>query len=584
MRASRLRQQADRALEQALDRARARLSSQEGVLTLAVLGLLVGLATRAVIVAFRQAIELGQGSLLPGGAHENYEALDLWARLLACSAGGLLMAALYRALPAHAREVGVVHLMERLAYHQGHLPLANAVAQFAGAVVAIASGQSVGREGPGVHLGAATGSQLARAVRLPNNAVRTLVSCGVAASIGASFNTPLAGVIFAMEVVVMEYTIGGFIPVLLSAVSGTTVARMVYGDAPAFSVPPLALDSLWELPLVLVLGAAIGVAAAAFIRLLLTTQRRTASWPGVLRLSGAGVLCGVVALGVPQIMGIGYDTVTAALLGDTAVGILLVVGAAKLAVTAVTIGAGVPGGLIGPTLVIGTCLGGALAAGLALVAPGLISSPGLYAMLGMGAMMAATLQAPLAALTALLELTLNPHIILPGMLAVVSANLVARRVFGTDSIFLMNLRARGLDVRHDPVAQSLRRVGVSAAMERRIALLPVRAGAAEVRAALAGHPRWIIAREGTRPISAVAAVDVARQLEAEGAADVDLASIPAERRDLAPVALEATLQEALERFGEVDAELLYVTRLNAPGIAHIYGVLTREDVEGYYRY
>lgn len=569
--------------ERLLDEARARLSRDEGLLTLALLGLLVGLATGAVILAFRQAIELAQGAFLPGGGTENYEALDLWARFLACTAGGAVLAALYRLAPEPARAVGVVHLMERLAYHQGHLPFANAVVQFLGAVVAIVSGQSVGREGPGVHLGAATGSLLGRRVRLPNNAVRTLVGCGVAASIAASFNTPLAGVIFAMEVVLMEYTIGGFTPVLLAAVSGTFMARMVYGDAPAFAVPPLALGGLEELPLVLLLGVAMGVAAAAFNRLLLATQARGRRWDGSLRLLGAGLLGGVASLAVPQIMGIGYDTVTAALLGETAVTALLVVGLAKLAVTALVIGLGVPGGLIGPTLVIGVCLGGAFAGGLALLAPQLVSSGGLYAMLGMGAMMAAVLQAPLAALTALLELTLNPHIILPGMLAVVTAKLVARRAFGVDSVFLMQMRARGLDVRHDPVAQSLRRVGVGAAMERDLALLPLRPEPEAVREALAHQPRWIIAREGTEPVAAVAGIDVARQLESHPEEAMDLRAIPAERREIAPIPLESTLQAALERLERGDVDMLYVTRPAAPGFAHILGVLTREDIERYYR-
>lgn len=566
-----------------LDPLRLRLSGQEGLVPLALLGLVCGLTTGAIIVAFRQTIELSQAGILPGGAPEAFETLGPWARLALCAGGGLVLGLAFQALPPGWRALGMVHVMERMSYHQGRMPLPNAVVQFLGGAVALICGHSVGREGPGIHLGAAAGNLTAVPLRLPNNALRTLTACGVAASIAASFNTPLAGVIFAMEVVMMEYTLFGFTPVVMAAVSATVVTQAVYGDAPAFSVPPLALGSLAELPLMVVAGVLTGFLAAAFIRLILATARRSEAWPLWLRMTLGGTATGVVAMAVPEVMGVGYDTLNGVLLGEYALGALAALVGAKLLATGLVLGLGSPGGSIAPTLFIGGAAGGALGVLVAQLS-GAQDSVGLYALAGMGAMMAATLQAPLAALTAMLELTANPHIILPGMLALVTAYLVSREVLGTDSLFLMLMRARGLDYRNDPLAQSLRREGVSTAMERRVTVLPRQAAAPAIRRALSNRPRWVVVRDGEHILAVLAAADLARALEQGGddASPVDLMEVPGDRRDAGTIPFEATLQEALEALDRGPGELLCVVRPYAPGIPHVYGVVGRGDVEARY--
>lgn len=561
-----------------------RLAAMEALPQLAALGVVSGLLAGAVIVAFRLVVDLGQALYLPGGRAEDFEALAPWSRLAAATAGGLLVGLLLQALAPAQRLVGVLHVMERLTYHQGHLPLRNLLVQFAGAAICLISGHSVGREGPSIHLGAASASQLGQRLGLPNNSIRTLVGCGTAAAIAASFNTPIAGVIFAMEVVMMEYTIAGFTPVILAAVSGTVLTRVVFGADTAFSVPPLDMASLWDLPWLVLMGLVLGTLAALFIRLFRASSTSLAAAPLWLRTTLAGGLVGLLAMLVPQIMGVGYDTVNGVLLGQVGLGLLLAITACKLLATTLGLGLGLPGGLIGPTLVIGAAAGGALGLLGGLLNPANASAPGFYAMVGMGAMMGATLQAPLAALMAMLELTGNPNIILPGMLVVVIASLVAREVFRQESIYLMLLRARGLDYRNDPVAQSLRRLGVAAVMERRFVECPLRLERAAAEQLLAENPHWLLVRDGDRAVTLLPAADLARALR-EGSEDsVDLLAIPARRRDLAPIHLRATLQEALETLEHSGAEVLYVQRTTAPLIQRIYGVLTREAVEENYRY
>lgn len=570
--------------ERLLSRLQLRLSRADAVLELSVLGLISGLVAGVVSILFRLLVEQGQGLFLSGPA-ESFETLPLASRILLPAGGGLLLGLLLHFSRPEQRLVGVVHVMERLQYHQGRIPLGNALVQFFGGIVALASGHSVGREGPGVHLGVAASNLPAQALQLPNNSLRVLAACGTAAAIAASFNTPLAGVVFAIEVLMFEYTVAAFAPVLLAAVSATALSRLVFGNDLAFSVPSLSLGALDELPLVLLMGVLIGLLSGAFIRLLRISFHLSARIPLLLRGLVAGVLVGAMGIYVPEVMGVGYDTVNRLILGETALWLMLAIVACKLIASTIAVGLGIPGGLIGPALVVGAATGGAfawIAHHLGLVEP---ASSGFYVLLGMGAMMAGTLQAPLAGLIAILELTGNPNIIFPGMLAVIAATLTSGQTHGRESMYLALLRAMGRDYRNDPVAQSLRRVGVGAVMERDFVQLPRQIPRGELEQALQETPRWILLREADEPAQLLAAVDIAIAVkERSEEATLDLMSLPAKRLQAAAIDFQSTLQDARERLAESGAEALYVTRLTVPGIPRVYGVLTREAIENSYRF
>ena len=570
--------------DQWLDNLGLRVSSLDALPQLSMLAIPVGLLSGGVIIAFRILVESSQGLLLPEGNIENYEGLAVGLRLLLPVAGGLAIGLVWQFLQQQTRETGIVHVMERLAYHQGRLPFHNAVAQFFGAALSIISGHSVGREGPSVHLGATSGSQIGQWLRLPNNSLRTLAACGIAAAIAASFNTPLAGVIFSMEVVMMEYSVVSFAPVILSAVTATTLTRLVFGSGLVFSIPVMQLGSLLELPYVIVMGVTLGCIAALFIHLLQRSTTLSKGWPIWIRCTLGGGIVGLIGIAVPEVMGIGYDTVNQALLGQLTLSVLLVITAAKIMASALGLGLGLPGGLIGPTMVIGALAGGATGIIADIWLPGNIASPAFYALIGMCTMMGATLQAPLAALTAMLELTDNPHIILPGMLALIAGVLVSREVFGKESVYLVLMKARGLDYRDTPLTQALRRIGVASVMERRFESLPEVVGRERVKEALASEPRWILITRDRQPLAIMPAVDLARQVqEHPDKKECSLTDIPAERKDISPVDFQATLQEAVSILDDNDAEALFVTRHTIPGISRVYGVLTREDIDRSYR-
>jgi len=579
-----------------LDTFRHRVAHLEALPQFALLGVVAGILTGLVILALRQAIEIPLRYWLPDNDPENFESLSTLSRFLAPLLGTLLIGLIFTYINRESRDVGVPHVLERLNYHQGHLSLKNAAAQFLAAVISVVSGQSAGREGPAIHLGAAFSSFLGRSLGLPNNSIRVLVGCGAAAAISASFNTPIAGVIFAMEVIIMEYTIAGFTPVILASVSAAVVTRLVYGADPAFEVPALSISSLWDIPFTILLGLIFGTLSALFIK----TVRyfgRMHRFPLMSRALFAGVVTGILAVIAPEIMGISYDSVNDALAGNITLQVLCLIALAKLVATAIPVGLGIPVSLIGPTIVIGSCAGAALGIAGNILMPEHASEVGLYSMLGMGAMMGATLQAPLAALMALLELTANPNIILPAMLTIITANITAHSFFKEPSVFVAMLANQGKKLKDTPLQQALRRAGVSSLMNENFVSYDRELSNEQLATILNATPEWIVIRIDNKPIYLMPCADLTRYLDARDPSEndtadkahaeakkgvVDLLTIPARRLDLTSISHQATLQEALETLHSSGFEALYVERRVTSNMKSIAGIITRDDIEHFY--
>lgn len=405
-------------------------------LRLTLLGVLSGVLASLVVLSFQAAIELGQALLLPRGLSGDYASLNPWLRLLLPAVGGLLLGLAFDRLSVQHREVGVIHVLRRLhTPGKERLPAANLFVQFAGAVVAIVCGHSVDKEGPSVHIGAASANVIGQRMRVSAEEDHTLAACGAAAAISAAFNTPLAGVIFVVEVLRVRYEVSRFLPVIIASVVGAVITRALFQAEPTFSVPSLSFATNWEYANPIVLGLIVGVLAIAFISLCEAIALRTRDWRNSVTFTIAGLVTGILALWTPQIMGASYRALEDLLAGQLDLHLVLLLILTKLLATGTAVGMRVPGGLIGPTLLIGGAAGSGLGLLVAALFPLEAASPTFYATIGMVAMMGATLRAPLAALTALIELTANPNIILPGMLAVVSAELTNRLALGKDSVF-----------------------------------------------------------------------------------------------------------------------------------------------------
>lgn len=581
-----------------LENFRRELATVDALPQLCLLAVVSGALTGVMMIAFRELIGAGAFLLMPAGQTENFEMLPLAVRaVLPVAAVVLIGAGLYWQKKS-ARRLGIGHVIERFSFHQGVMARDNWLNQWWVGAVALLGGLSAGREGPAVHLGAGASGWIGQCLKLPHNSLRVLVGCGVAAGISASFNTPIAGVIFAMEVVMMEYTLTGFMPVMLAAATGAVVTQLYFGAAPAFGVPAVVDPHLIDIPWIILMSLVIGVVAGGFVRLA-RMEGRFHRVPRTLRFLLAGVLTGAMACFYPQVQGIGYDSVENILMGHTSLDVLIALVLGKLFLTAITFACGVPIGIVGPTLVAGAAAGALFGIAATAFLPTTIADPGLYIMLGMAAMMGAVLQAPLAAIMALLELTHSPDIILYGMLAVLSAALTARMLWGTQGFFVTARKGSSLHPLHQPVMQALSRVGVGAVMDRSVSVTTAHIEPERARKLLAARPTWLlIHRQGDRhkadsepgraPIALLAA-DMARALEkrdepgVEGGSKIDLLEIPGKRIELAPIDLEATLCEAYERLEDRRLDALYVRHTTAPMMHRVSGIITREAIENYYR-
>lgn len=567
-----------------LDEFRLQTAKPDALIQLSLLALLVGLITGGTIVLFILLIDSTLSFWLPNSSTENFEGLSPTSRFLAPIIGSILMGILFHLLAKPGYSVGVVNVIERLRYHEGYLRLRGFILQFLGAIIALASGHSMGREGPSVHLGGFVGSYLSQIMGLPNNAIRTLVACGVAAAISAAFNTPLAGVIFAMEIIILEYTFSSFIPIIISAVAATGVSRSLLGDELIFVTGSIPSLSLAEIPFVVLLGVLVGFASTIFTTIIRYTTQLTQSLNLIIRFIIAGVFTGSIAIFIPQVMGLGYDTLNDAIIGNLSTSLLLMILIAKLATTAISVGCSIPAGLIGPNLVIGAVGGAFMAVFLHQTLGMPIENTSLYALIGMSAMMGACLQAPLAALTAVFEITANHAVIWPSMLAIVIAQLISRQLFKQPPVFDLLLHVRGMDFREDPITQSLQRTGIAKVMNRDFHIVPQLTTLTDIKEIITSNPQWICITKDKQPTALLRGVDLVRHIETHQDSDsIDLLQIPAKRLKVETIDIRATLAKTREQFKEHSAaEALCVTHWNQNASRYIYGVITRDQFEELY--
>ncbi|MFT4519598.1 MAG: CIC family chloride channel protein [Halioglobus sp.] len=568
-------------LNKQLDNYRRRLTNYESVLAYSMLGLVGGIASGLIVLLFELAIaELSAVWGVENGG-EGFEDLPRWLWFALPAGGATVLGCFYALLKPQDRETGIVHVISRMHSHYSILPARNAVVQFLGGVFSLATGQSGGREGPGVHLGGAINSLLGQWLRLPNNSLRMLIACGTAGGISAAFHTPLAGVIFAMEVIIVEYSVVGFIPVTLAAVSASAISHSLSPDLGLFSLPGLELNSLMELPFVALLGLCCGVAVATFIRVS-EFAARIAHWPVVIRFALAGTITGSLAYWVPEIMGVGYDTLNLALHGELAVAALITIALAKLVATAISCGVGMPLGLIGPSLLIGACIGGLLGILGATVQPDLASDQMLYIVIGMGAAMAAVLNAPLAAILAVVELTGTINISMAAMLAIIAATLTNTGVFRQRAAHQTVLRQLQRQVPNDPINQLLHRTDVNSSMDTRVVRVPVFLQAEDLEPLLEFTPIWCLIERDGDDLYLVDGNELLDWLTEQDltAAPVDLTEAAIRRWTFASVPMQATLHQAMDtmRNQTVEAVCVYERSANS-GKQILHGVVTRQSIE-----
>jgi len=442
---------------------RRRLALPVTSLQLCLLGLVGGLIAAALIILFRLSIMGLQAFYLQH--NDDFTTLTAPERALLPLFAAAFIVLLGLVIGLKHYRLGIPFVIHRIKVKYGMMPWRNTLHQFLGGIAALAAGFSVGREGPSVHLGAFGASSLGSYLRLPYNSIRILAGCGIAAGISASFNTPLAAVIFVMEVVLREYRIHVFVPVMLASMAGAVATRTVFGVGNELTSIQMISLSNWHLPYLVLCGIAMGVVATFFNQSLMKTMKTFRNWHLSLRLTLAAVLTAGIGYLVPQALGAETGAIHYAVTVPNELMLLFAIFIAKILLTVAALGLGVPGGIVGPVFGIGIVMGTLLA-----FIPSLLlgdsSAAGTYAVLGMAGMMAATLHAPLAALVAVTELAANPDLIVPAMLVITVSYVTAVQFFQTKSIFLQQLDFMQLPYKLAPADDVLQKVGVLAMLQQ----------------------------------------------------------------------------------------------------------------------
>ncbi len=399
-------------------------------------------------------------------ANPHLPGLGVWFLLLAPVLGGLIYGPLVNRFAPEARGHGVPEVMFAVARNGGRIPVRVAIVKSLASALCIGSGGSVGREGPIVQIGSALGSSIGQWLRVPPHRIRLLVACGAAGGIAATFNAPIAGVFFALELILRTFTPEAFGVVVLSSVTASVVGRTVLGSAPFLVLPAFSLHSPLEYLLYAALGLGAGLLGWAFARVLYLIED-ACDWlwrgPEWLRPAVGGLLLGGLLLLLPQMYGVGYPVLENGIEGKYAIWFLIVLLVGKMIATSLTIGIGGSGGVFAPSLFIGAMAGTAFGLAMQAAFPALDISPGAYGLIGMAAVFAGASHAPIAALVIVFELTGQYSIILPLMTAVALATGISHLV-SHKTIYTLKLLRRGVDIDADQTPDLLRTMTVEQAM------------------------------------------------------------------------------------------------------------------------
>ena len=480
-------------------------------------------------------------------AFDAFVTVPWWLILSVPTLGGLAIGLFVQYVMPGGRPQAVADVIESVALRDGRMPLTAGLGAAAVSAASIGVGASVGREGPMVHLGATLGSWIAVRLKLHRQLVQTLLGCGVAAGVAASFNAPIAGAFFALEVVIGQYAIRSFAPVVIASVTGTLIYRSVFGNVPAFSTPDYAITSFWEFPAFALLGIVSAVAALIFMWSVIFAQDKSAKIPVPpwVRTGIAGLLVGIIALAFPQVLGVGYATTDAVLNNALTLWLLLALIPMKIAATAISLGGGFGGGVFSPSLFIGATVGGAFGLMAAAVFPDLATAHGAYAMVGMGAVAAAVLAAPMSTILIVFELTGDYALTIAVMVAVVIASVIAQQVAG-GSFFHWQLRKRGVDLSGGGQNRVLRTMKVRTVMDRVFETVAPDAPLPEIRRLLQTAPHgelFVIDSAGTLA-GTITFADL-REAAFDATGDADRRAGDVMRRDPPVLEIEESLDRAL---------------------------------------
>jgi CIC family chloride channel protein len=551
---------------------------------MALLGIIVGLSGGLGAVGFRYLIRFFQ-TLAYGGQTDLLELvvnLPWYYRVAVPAIGGLIVGPVVYFFAREAKGHGVPEVMEAVALKGGVIRKRVVVVKTLVSAICIGTGGSVGREGPIVQIGSAVGSVLGQFMKVSQDRMRTLVGCGAAAGIAATFNAPIAGSMFALEVVLGDFGLATFSPIVISAVMATAVSRYFLGNVPAFIVPAYELVSAWEFPLYLALGIFCAAVGVTFTKTLYRIEDLfdEIKFPEYLKGIIGGLILGVGSLVLPQVLGVGYGAIDTALMQNITWWLLLVLVLAKILATSITIGSGGSGGIFAPSLFMGAMAGGFFGAVIHNLFPDVTATAGAFSIVGMGAVVSATTHGPLSAILILFEMTGDYKIILPLMLACIIATGTSRQLL-RDSIYTLKLARRGVNLKEGKEVNVLRSMFVKDVMNANVETMPEALPLKKMTAQISKSKfnSFPVLNAQNQLIGILSFNDYSEAIFDDDLKDLVVARDLA-TTELVTVSLDDNLYTALEKISSKDFAVLPVVAAEDP--TKLEGVVSRRDIIGAY--
>jgi|HubBroStandDraft_6_1064221.scaffolds.fasta_scaffold13558_2 CIC family chloride channel protein len=452
---------------------------------LILLAVIVGVLAALGNLGFRQLIEFSSWvfrglewhalGIDKGGFHRALIPIVLMS-------GGVAILLLDRIFPGDVLGYGFPNFLEMVNLGTAKVKRQWIFVKAAGAALSLGAGASVGREGPIAQVGGAIGSMVAQLRKLSPDRAKVLVAAGAGAGIATTFNAPIGGLMFAQEIVLLGHTeIANLTLLIIATFTAVITSRAIIGNAVVFTAPEFLLRSYWEMATYALMGAALGVLAAGYIRFFNATEAwfRRLNLPVWVKLEAGLAVVGVIAIWLPENLSDGYPVINRAMAGEFGIGMLAALTCAKIFASSVSLGCGAPGGSFGPTFFIGTMAGGLFQRVSAMAIPHLTGPRGSYALIGLGAFLAGTTHAPLTALFLLWEMTHSDTIALPSMIATITALVVARAI-ETESIDEFRLAREGKTLQIGRERLALALIPVSAVVTKNVTIVTENTSLAEV--------------------------------------------------------------------------------------------------------
>ena len=472
-------------------------SDRENLIPLLMVAVLIGLLSGILAVGFRYLLLVAtrlcwQNPFDIVGAATH---LAWYVVILIPVLGGLAIGPIVSILAPETRGAGVPEVIHAVASRQGIIKHQTTVYKILSTVISIGTGASVGREGPIVHIGSSVGSSIAQLLRLSPEWRTVFLACGAAAGIAATFNAPMAGMLFAVEIILVDFEISHLSHIAISAVTATVVSHHFFGNLPAFDIPAYTLVSYREIALYGLLGILAGFVSIAFIKSISHVEDalNRLKIPGYVQPAVGGLVVGVIALYCPHVIGVGYQSINLILTGKMAINLIAIVLVLKLVATCFSVGAGFSGGIFAPSLVLGSLLGGLFGIAVNILFPAWVASYPAYGLIGMGAIVSGVTMAPITAIFTIFELTYNFEIILPLITSCIASLIIVKKFYG-NSIYETKLLKRGIKIVRGHDVNLLRSIPVTQYMDREYESVRTDTGLREliVKAQKSRYPHFVV--------------------------------------------------------------------------------------------